>query len=115
MLFMMLFACFLKKMLFIFSQYQHKKEIMARLFELCAQHGYDPRFFRHYMDTLCMKRVVYLVLKELSLEQEYEKLKRSSSCEDAEYDQPLIMSCNFEDGKLVFNVNTEIEERLNEM
>ena len=62
-----------------------------------------------------MKRVVYLVLKELSLEQEYEKLKRSSSCEDVEYDQPLIMSCNFEDGKLVFNVNTEIKERLNEM
>lgn len=92
----------LNKALFIMGQYQHKKELMERLFTTCRERGYAPRRFMNYMDTLCMQRVVYLTLVELNMPQEYANLKALKKMPHTGYSRPATAHYEFKDGKMNF-------------
>ena len=89
----------LHKVLFIVGQYQHKKEVMARLITTSRKEGFTPRRFMLYMDSLCMQRMVYLTLTELNLPHEFANLKARKKSGDT-YPAGTKAYYEFKDGKL---------------
>ena len=102
------------KALNIFKKFNYKRDISRRLVEKSKKH-YDQRYFLPYMDTLCMRSVVYFALREIDRADEYGAIKRRAWAERNLFEAPRVVKMiNDEDGQLVYlthdRVTGEIEK-----
>ena len=97
----------------IFRRYQYKIEIFEKLTAKLKQ-KYDLRYCQPYMDSACMRSVVYFSLYEVGKHKDYPLLKKRKKTIRAHSEGFKITNVRSEGGKLIFtsrNILTgEIEE-----
>lgn len=105
----------LSKAISIFMKYHYKKNISDRLIQKAKKH-YDQRYFLPYMDSPCMRSVVYFSLCEVKHQDEYQSIKKRAREESTVFESPRVVTIvNNENGKIVFLTHDRITGELEEL
>ena len=102
------------KALDIFAKYGYKKNLSKRLVQKSKKH-FDQRYFLPYMDSPCMRSVVYFTLCEIDRADEWKAIKKRAFSERDLFEKPRIVTIVHDnDGHYVFlahdRVTGEVEE-----
>lgn len=91
---------FFRKAADIFRRYNYKVEIFNKLTGK-LKNKYDLRYCLPYMDTACMRCVVFFALYEIGKQKDYKEVKRKAK-EKCTQGNPKIVSVKTVDGHLRF-------------
>jgi len=102
-------ACLLyKKAIQIFSKYNYKKEIYYKLIDK-SKKRYDQRYFIPYMESPCMRSVVYFSLCEINQQKDYIEIKRRANSDNKIFEESRVVTMKQnKNGKLKFTAYDRI-------
>ena len=92
----------------IYGRFRYKVETLQRLVEK-GREKYDFRLFYPYMDTACMRHVVYFSLCELGRRQDYTVIKHNfltKTPDTRTHTAARVVRTVYEDGRLRFEVKS---------
>ena len=103
----------LNKAVKIFYQFEHKMEVFRKLTGK-LKNRYDLRYCQPYMDSACMRLVVYFSLSEIGKQKDYRKIKKQLHKQDHTW-SPRIFNIATENGRLIYTSKDFISERVEDI
>ena len=97
------------KTLNVYSRFSYKVETLRRLVEK-GREKYDFRLFYPYMNTACMRHVVYFSLCELGRQQDYPVIRYNfltKTPDTRTHTAARVVRTVYEDGRLRFEVKSD--------